>query len=82
VDAALRTQLGTQARLWWEAHHTIARMRRDYARVIPWAAGLPDPAMKPGLPGHLLPDPAAFAQSLIASFGVDVDVLQSPRLVP
>jgi glycosyltransferase involved in cell wall biosynthesis len=75
TDASLRARLGTNARLWWEAHHTLDRMQRDYRRVLHWAAALPDPPVPSQWPSHLLPDPAVFARSLIAPLGVDVDVL-------
>ena len=41
ADADLRASLGRRAREWWEAHHTIARMRRDYERALAWAATQP-----------------------------------------
>jgi glycosyltransferase involved in cell wall biosynthesis len=75
VDAMLRDALGTQARLWWQAHHTMARMHRDYARVLDWAAAQPEPQPSSSLPTHVLPDPAAFARSLLAPFDVHVDIL-------
>jgi hypothetical protein len=75
VDAMLRDALGTQARSWWQAHHTVARMHRDYARVLDWAAAQPEPQPSSSLPTHVLPDPAAFARSLLAPFDVHVDIL-------
>ena len=34
ADSDLRRSLGERARAWWEAHHTLARMQRDYERVL------------------------------------------------
>lgn len=76
TDAALRQQLGQQAHAWWQAHHTIPRMQRDYLRALGWAAALPEPAWPAGAPAHLRPDPSAFARSLVAPLGVDVDILR------
>jgi glycosyltransferase involved in cell wall biosynthesis len=75
-DGALRRQLGEQAYAWWQAHHTIARMRRDYLRALDWAAALPAPGWSADAPAHLRPDPAAFARSLLAPLGVEVDILR------
>lgn len=75
TDVALRRQLGQQAYAWWQAHHTIPRMQRDYLRALGWAAALPEPAWPADAPAHLRPDPSAFARSLIARLAVDVDIL-------
>lgn len=78
-DADLRASLGRRARQWWQAHHTLPRMHRDYDRVLAWAAGLPERAWPEGAPAHLRPDPSGHARSLVAGFGVDVDVLDAHR---
>ena len=75
ADADLRRALGRRAREWWEAHHTVARMQRDYRAVITWAATLPPPGWPADAPEHLRPDPSAWARELVGPFGVDVDVL-------
>ena len=75
ADAELRASLGARAREWWQAHHTVERMHRDYQRVMIWAATLPDPEWPQDAPPHLRPDPRAFARTLAARFGVDVDIL-------
>lgn len=75
TDADLRDTLGRRAREWWEAHHTIPRMQRDYARVLEWAATQPVPGWPANAPAHLHPDPAARARELAAPFGVAVDIL-------
>src|SRR5690606_39196421 len=75
-DADLRAALGHRAREWWQAHHTLPRMHRDYLRVLEWASGLPDPRWSAEMPAHLRPDPAAHARTLVAPFGVDVDMLE------
>ncbi len=74
-DPALRDRLGRRAREWWEARHTVARMQRDYARALPWAAAQPEPAWPADAPPHLRPDPAGWARDLSAPFGVSVDIL-------
>ena len=78
ADADLRARLGRRAREWWEAHHTLPRMHRDYARVLPWAAGLPAPEWPTDAPAHLRPDPASHGRALLADFGVEVDILAPP----
>jgi len=75
ADGDLRDALGRRAREWWEAHHTIARMRRDYLRALDWAAAQPIPEWPTDAPAHLRPDPAEWARDLIAPFGVEVDIL-------
>ena len=76
ADSELRRSLGERAREWWEAHHTLARMRRDYERVTEWAAGLPVPQWPADAPPHLHPDPAERARRMAAPFGVEVDILR------
>src|SRR5690606_17755770 len=78
-DADLRAALGHRAREWWQAHHTLPRMHRDYLRVLEWAAGLPDPEWHDDMPAHLRPDPAAHARSLVAPFGLAIDILDGQR---
>ena len=75
ADAELRATLGRRAREWWQAHHTVERMHRDYLRVLEWAAALATPEWPEDVPSHLRPEPAAGARALIAPFGVDVDIL-------
>jgi hypothetical protein len=79
ADADLRDALGQRAREWWQAHHTVARMERDYARVLGWAASQSLPEWPTDAPPHLRPDPAARARGLAASFGVEVDILGAAR---
>ncbi len=76
ADAELRASLGRRAREWWDAQHTLARMRRDYVRAIEWAAAQPVPPWPADAPAHLRPDPAAWARSLAGPFDVDVDILR------
>jgi glycosyltransferase involved in cell wall biosynthesis len=77
ADADLRARLGRNARAWWEGHHTIARMRRDYLRALDWAAAQPLPAWPADAPAHLRPDPSALARDLVAPFAVEVDILET-----
>jgi len=62
-DADLRRQLGGTARRYWESNHTVAAMAADYERVIARTRLLSAPPVD--LPGHLRPDPAAHAQTLV-----------------
>ena len=78
ADAQLRESLGRRAREWWEAHHTVARMQREYERVLAWAASQPAPSWPADAPAHVRPDPATWARDLAAPFGVQVDILDSP----
>jgi hypothetical protein len=75
ADPDLRATLGRRAREWWEAHHTVARMRRDYLAALDWAIAQPAPDWPADAPVHLRPDPSAWARDLIAPFGVTVDLL-------
>lgn len=77
ADLDLRASLGTRAREWWQAHHTVQRMHRDYARVLDWAAGQALPEWSPDVPRHLRHDPSTMARELAAPFGVDVDILRA-----
>jgi glycosyltransferase involved in cell wall biosynthesis len=65
-DAPLRATLGAAARQYWQAHHSLARMSDGYASVITEASERPDPSRP--LPGHLRPDPAEHASTLVAAF--------------
>jgi glycosyltransferase involved in cell wall biosynthesis len=75
TDVELRASLGRRAREWWEAHHTIARMQRDYERALAWAATQSMPDWPADAPAHLRPDPSALARDLVAPFAVEVDIL-------
>ena len=78
TDADLRAALGRRAREWWEAHHTLPRMHREYEQALRWASALPDPVWAEDTPAHLRSDPAAWARELTDAFGVEVDLLR-PR---
>jgi hypothetical protein len=65
-DAPLRASLGAAARQYWQAHHSLARMSDGYASAIVEAGVRPDPTGP--LPGHLRPDPARHATTLMAGF--------------
>jgi glycosyltransferase involved in cell wall biosynthesis len=69
-DESLRRRLGLAARRFWEAGHTVERMREDYERVIARALATPDPA--PALPAHMRPDPLSFPRRLLDSFGAGI----------
>lgn len=63
ADRALRQRLGEGARAHWRSRHTLGRMADRYESVLVAAAKTPPPDVR--LPGHLRPDPGAFAQTLI-----------------
>jgi glycosyltransferase involved in cell wall biosynthesis len=75
ADAALRDQLGHNARAWWEAHHTLPRMHRDYEAALAWGAAQSEPGWPEDAPAHLRPSPSGWARDLTAPFGVEVDIL-------
>ena len=53
TDAALRARVGGHARTYWQAHHTMAHMTKDYGRAL---KAIPElPARRPDLPRHLRP---------------------------
>lgn len=63
ADPGLRQRLGEAARAHWHARHTVGRMADRYESLLAAAASTPPPNAR--LPGHLRPDPGAFAQALI-----------------
>ena len=76
ADPELRATLGRRAREWWEAHHTVARMHREYLAALDWATAQPAPDWPADAPPHLRPDPSSWARGLAAPFGVEVDILR------
>jgi glycosyltransferase involved in cell wall biosynthesis len=63
ADPTLRQRLGEAARLHWRSRYTVGRMADQYESLLVAAASTPPPDVR--LPGHLRPDPAAFARTLI-----------------
>ena len=63
TDPGLRQRLGDAARAWWAAHHMVDQMARRYDALLTEAAATAPPDIQ--LPGHLRPDPGAFARALI-----------------
>ena len=70
TDTALRTQIGSAARAYWQREHSYERMLDDYTRLIRLAVSLP--ARHPRLPQHLLNDTAGLTGRLLAPLGVPV----------
>ena len=64
ADPGLRQGLGAAARDWWLTHHTVGQMASRYERLLAEAATTAPAEVQ--LPGHLRPDPAAFARTLLA----------------
>lgn len=71
---AVRAELGRAGRAWWEAHHTLAHMVRDYETAFDAAVGTTAPG--PELPADLRPNPAAPAIALAAA----IDEASATRL--
>jgi glycosyltransferase involved in cell wall biosynthesis len=63
ADADLRQRLGSAARAYWEANHTLAAMVADYERAIRRALDLSAPSVD--LPAHLRPDPMVHTRKVI-----------------
>ena len=74
TDAALRAELGREARRFWERRHTLAHMADDYRAVIARTIARPNPD-RSALPAHLLDDGTRLARRIVAEVGVDVDFL-------
>jgi len=70
TDQALRLQIGSAARAYWQREHSYERMLDDYRRLIQLAASLPAP--RPPLPEHLLNDTSGLTGRLLAPLGVPV----------
>jgi glycosyltransferase involved in cell wall biosynthesis len=75
TDAGLRDRLGRNARVYWQAHHTMRSAVDDYLGAIERAAGRRAPRPR-GLPAHLVDDAVCgLARRITAEFGVAVDFL-------
>ena len=68
-DTALRAQLGRQARAYWQRHHTLDHMVKDYASLVGRVLEAPPPTGK--LPGHLRPVGIEHALALTAEGGYE-----------
>jgi glycosyltransferase involved in cell wall biosynthesis len=67
-SSSRRARLGTAARAWWQAHHTLARMEDAYVAAI--AAAVNRPAPRPALPAHLDDAGDRRLAALLAPYGV------------
>lgn len=74
TDADLRRRLGTSARAWWAAHHTLDLMEADYLVALDAAASAAAPSVPDDFPAHLLADGTAHARRLAADIGATVDL--------
>jgi glycosyltransferase involved in cell wall biosynthesis len=72
-DAALRQQLGGNARAFWQAHHTMAHAVDGYHAAIERAIGRPARTVR-DLPAHLLDDHTAPVRRLLSDLGVRTDL--------
>ena len=68
ADAALRAQLGADARAWWMQHGTIAGAAREWERLIAAAA------VAPQAPAPAPPDGTAHARGVLDQFGLSWSV--------
>lgn len=83
ADAPLRAQLGTAARRWWEAHHTLAHMEADYLAAIEAALDAPGvPAGRASLPPHLLDEADATLARIVSDMGIANPLARSPEAGP
>lgn len=73
-DEALRRELGTRARAYWQRQHTLERMADDYELAIAAALQRPDPD-RSHLPAHLISDGTALTGKIVEKFGVSLDAL-------
>lgn len=69
-SATTRAEIGTAARRYWEARHTLGAMADAYAALLPNAAARPAPVVE--LPAHLVVEGDEHLTALLAPFGVDV----------
>jgi glycosyltransferase involved in cell wall biosynthesis len=74
VDASLRNVLGTAAREYWQAQHSIAGMVDDYRRLIVRAITMAAPAATGALPAHLINDGDGTLRRLLQPFGLSMPV--------
>jgi glycosyltransferase involved in cell wall biosynthesis len=58
----VRAAIGEAGRAWWESHHTMAHMVRDYEAAFEVAVSAPEPTES--LPASLRPDPVAAAAAI------------------
>ncbi|MPY90636.1 MAG: hypothetical protein GEU99_22285 [Luteitalea sp.] len=74
-DTELRAVLGTNARCFWEAHHTESRMHADLMEALEWCAEQPEPALPLDFPPHLTADGTTDMRRTLEELGVVTDVL-------
>jgi glycosyltransferase involved in cell wall biosynthesis len=74
-DDELRSTLGANARRFWEAHHTEARMQADLAEALEWCRSLPVPAAPPDFPAHLRADGTDTLRRTLEELGATTDLL-------
>jgi glycosyltransferase involved in cell wall biosynthesis len=71
TDARLRQQLGHAARAYWQRHHRIEHMARDYDRVFRRVAQIQSKADR-DLPRHLLRDGTELLHEILRGVGLEL----------
>jgi glycosyltransferase involved in cell wall biosynthesis len=77
-DPQLRGSLGRAGRAYWQKHHSMDVMVRDYEILIPRAASRPAPIVT-DLPPHFTDDHATVARSITEQFDLSLDELLNGR---
>lgn len=68
-SAMTRVEIGSEARRYWRARHTLEHMAESYRTLLPRAAARRAPAVK--LPAHLKVEGDEHLTALLAPFGLD-----------
>jgi hypothetical protein len=76
TDTALRRQLGTAARAWWQQHATVDHAVRAWRAILAEAASVAPPPRPRNWPRHLTADGTERARELLGEFGAAVDFLR------
>lgn len=74
IDATLRAQLGRAARRYWERHHRIEHMARDYDRVFRRVTAA-QAAPEHTLPRHLVRDGTELLHHILRDVGLETETI-------
>ena len=77
ADVTLRDALGRRAWAYWQQDHTVSAMVDDYERVLARAVASDAPPPPTDLPEHFRGDGTELGRSLMAPFGLAIDVLEN-----
>lgn len=77
-EPSLRESLGRAGHAYWQAHHSIDVMVRDYEELIPRAAARPAPVVS-DLPSHFTDDHATIAHRITGQLGLSLDKILNAR---